>query len=129
MDQALDLVQRGALEPDRSDRLMAGRAGWIEANTGHKPRDLALFEGALTHSSRSDENYERLEFLGDRVLGLVIADWLYELFPAEPEGQLSRRLNVLVSRTTCAEVARDLDIAGRMQLGKQARDDGAFDSD
>ena len=108
---------------------MADLAGWIEAQTGHRPRDLALFERALTHSSRSDENYERLEFLGDRVLGLVVADWLYHLFPDEPEGKLSRRLNVLVSRTTCAEVARELGLASRMRLGKQARDDGAFESD
>jgi ribonuclease-3 len=129
MDQALDLVHRGALEPDRADGLMRELAGWIHAKSGHRPKDLALFERALTHSSRSDENYERLEFLGDRVLGLVIADWLYELFPAEPEGKLSRRLNVLVSRSTCAEVARDMDLAGQMRLGKQARDDGAFESD
>jgi len=108
---------------------MADLAAWIEANTGHRPIDLALFERALTHSSRSDENYERLEFLGDRVLGLAIAEWLYELFPAEAEGQLSRRLNVLVSRSTCAEVARDIDLAAHMRLGKQARDDGAFESD
>jgi ribonuclease-3 len=129
MVKALDLVQRGALEPDRRDRLMADLAAWIESATGHRPDDIALFERALTHSSRGDENYERLEFLGDRVLGLVIADWLYELFPAEPEGKLSRRLNVLVSRATCAEVGRDLDLAGQMRLGKQARDDGAFESD
>jgi ribonuclease-3 len=129
MDQALDLVQRGPLEPDWRDRLMAELADWIEANTGHRPADLAIFERALTHSSRGDENYERLEFLGDRVLGLVVADWLYELFPAEPEGKLSRRLNVLVARATCAEVARDLDLASQMRLGKQARDDGAFESD
>lgn len=108
---------------------MADLARWIENATGHRPADLGLFERALTHSSRGDENYERLEFLGDRVLGLVIADWLYELFPGEPEGKLSRRLNVLVSRATCAEVARDLDLAGQMRLGKQARDDGAFESD
>jgi ribonuclease-3 len=129
MDQALDLVQRRALEPDRADRRMSELADWIAARTGHRPADLALFERALTHSSRSDENYERLEFLGDRVLGLVIADWLYALFPGEPEGQLSKRLNVLVSRSTCAEVARELDLPGRMRLGKQARDDGAFESD
>ena len=108
---------------------MTDLAAWVEARTGHKPADLSMFERALTHSSRSDENYERLEFLGDRVLGLVIADWLYALFPAEPEGKLSRRLNVLVSRSTCAEVARDLDLASQMRLGKQARDDGAFESD
>jgi ribonuclease-3 len=108
---------------------MADLASWVEARTGHRPKDLTLFERALTHSSRSEENYERLEFLGDRILGLAIAAWLYELFPHEPEGKLSRRLNVLVSRTTCAEVARDLDLAAYMRLGKQARDDGAFESD
>jgi ribonuclease-3 len=129
MDQALDLALGGALGPDRADRLMADLARWLERHIGHKPIDLAMFERALTHSSRSDENYERLEFLGDRVLGLVIAAWLYELFPDEPEGKLSRRLNVLVARTTCAEVARELELATQMRLGKQARDDGAFESD
>ena len=108
---------------------MSDLRNWIERHTGHKPADLALFERALTHSSRGEENYERIEFLGDRVLGLVIADWLYDLFPSEPEGQLSKRLNVLVARTTCAEVGRELELAPHMRLGKQARDDGAFDSD
>jgi ribonuclease III len=108
---------------------MEGLAGWLSDKLGHEPGDLVLFERALTHSSRSEENYERLEFLGDRVLGLVVADWLYALFPDEPEGKLSKRLNVLVSRDTCAEVARELGLAARMKLGKQARDDGAFDSD
>ena len=104
-------------------------AGWIERTTGHKPKDTRLFERALTHSSRGDEDYERLEFLGDRVLGLAIASWLYELFPDEPEGKLSRRLNALVARETCAEVARDLGVGSEVRLGKQARDDGASDSD
>jgi ribonuclease III len=108
---------------------MISLADWLRDTLGHAPRDLALFERALTHSSRGEENYERLEFLGDRVLGLVIGDWLYELFPGEPEGKLSKRLNVLVSGWTCAEVARSLNVAGQMRLGKQARDDGAFDSD
>ena len=104
-------------------------AAWFEDVLGHRPRDAALFERALTHASRGDEDYERLEFLGDRVLGLVTATWLYELFPDEPEGKLSRRLNALVSGETCAEVARELEIGGRVRLGKQARDDGASDSD
>lgn len=105
-------------------------ADWVERSTGWRPRDAALFERALTHSSRSDEDdYERLEFLGDRVLGLAIAAWLYELFPEEPEGKLSRRLNMLVARETCAEVARELGAGDRIRLGKQARDDGASDSD
>jgi len=102
---------------------------WLGDKLGHRPKTLTLFELALTHASRSEENYERLEFLGDRVLGLATAAWLYELFPDEPEGKLSRRLNVLVSRAVCSEVARDIGIPERMRLGKQAREDGAQDSD
>ena len=92
---------------------------------GHEPRDSALFLTALTHSSHAGESYQRLEFLGDRVLGLVMGEWLFETFPAEPEGQLSRRLNALVSGETCAEIAKDLDLGRHIRLGKQARDDGA----
>jgi ribonuclease III len=102
---------------------------WLEAKLGRKPASLDLFERALTHSSLSEDNYERLEFLGDRVLGVTIADWLYGLFPDEPEGKLSRRLNVLVSRGTCAEVGREIGVARHMRLGKQALSDGAFESD
>lgn len=104
-------------------------AGWIEGVTGRRPSDLPLFERALTHASHGGDHYERLEYLGDRVLGLAMAAWLYETFPDEPEGKLSRRLNALVARETCADVARELDVADWMRLGKQARDDGALDSD
>ena len=66
--------------------------------------------------------YERLEFLGDRVLGLAVAAWLYELFPDEPEGQLSKRLNALVARETCAEVGRELGVgAGSGSASRPAR--------
>ena len=102
---------------------------WIESALGHKPSDIALFRRALTHSSQSPVNYERLEFLGDRVLGLVAAAWLYRLLPDEPEGKLSRRINALVSRETCAEIAREIGLVQHIRLGKQARDDGAGDSD
>ncbi len=108
---------------------MSDLAGWVRSALGHDPRDLQLFERALTHSSRGPDHYERLEFLGDRVLGLTVATWLYELFSGEPEGKLSRRYNVLVSGETCAEVAREIGVAGRMRLGKQAREDGAADSE
>jgi ribonuclease-3 len=104
-------------------------AAWLAEALGRRPHDPALFERALTHSSYGEENYERLEFLGDRVLGLVVATWLYEVFPDEPEGKLSRRFNALVARETCAEVARELGLGPRLRLGKQARDDGAWDSD
>jgi ribonuclease-3 len=102
---------------------------WLAETLGRTPADAALFERALTHSSHGEENYERLEFLGDRVLGLVVATWLFEVFPDEPEGKLSRRFNALVARETCAEVARELGLGARVRLGKQARDDGAWDSD
>ena len=73
-------------------------------------------------------DYQRLEFLGDRVLGLAIAEWLHERSDAA-EGKLSQRLNALVSRETCADVARQLGIAAHIRLGKQARSDGAGQSD
>jgi ribonuclease-3 len=104
-------------------------AGWIERTFGQAPRDLANWERALTHASRGDTHYERLEFLGDRVLGLAMAEWLFETFPEEPEGALSKRLNALVTGVVCAEVAREIGVPALLRLGKQARDDGASDSD
>jgi ribonuclease-3 len=102
---------------------------WIERTLGHAPGDLSLYERAATHSSREVDNYERLEFLGDRVLGLVMARWLFERFPSEPEGKLSWRLNALVAGSVCAEIAREIGLSPHVRLGKQARDDGAADSD
>ena len=101
---------------------------WLAAELGHRPADPALFARALTHSSHGAADYERLEFLGDRVLGLVAAAWLYRFFPDEPEGKLSRRFNAIVSRETCAEIGRDIGVAAHLRLGKQARDDGAVNS-
>jgi ribonuclease-3 len=104
-------------------------ADFVADQLGHEPKDLALFEAALTHSSSRGDNYERLEFLGDRVLGLVMARWLYERFPTEPEGNLSRRFNTLVDRVTCSDVGRDIGLPALIRLGKQAREDGANWSD
>ncbi|PKB25702.1 RNAse III [Novosphingobium kunmingense] len=96
---------------------------------GKTPADRALWLEALTHGSTGAErDYQRLEFLGDRVLGMVIAEWLYQLESAD-EGRLSQRLNALVSRATCAKVARAIGLADHIQLGKQAREDGGRDSD
>ena len=127
----MDLGLGGALGADRRNLLNTSNelADWLEKTLGHFPKDMALFTRALTHSSRGEDHYERLEYLGDRVLGLATATWLYELFPDEPEGKLSRRLNALVSGETCAEIARELGLADHIRLGKQARDDGAADSD
>ena len=104
-------------------------AKFVTERLGHEPKDLTLFERALTHSSLGRDSYERLEFLGDRVLGLAIGRWLYERFDAEPEGQLSRRHNALVARETCAEIGRVLGVPAMIRLGKQARDDGASNSE
>ncbi len=92
----------------------------------------ALTHGSFTEKPSKDavlRDYQRLEFLGDRVLGLVISDALLTQFPHDPEGQLSTRLNALVSRECCADVARSIGIADLIRLGKQARDDGGRDSD
>lgn len=108
---------------------MSGLPSFIADSLGREPREAKLFERALTHGSHGRDTYERLEFLGDRVLGLVVASWLYERFPSEPEGKMSRRYNVLVARETCAEIGRALDLPRHIKLGKQARDDQANMSD
>jgi len=109
---------------------MSGDATKFMRDTiGHKPATMRLFELALTHASTGGENYERLEFLGDRVLGMVIARALYERYPHEPEGNLSRRYNALVARETCAEIGRDLGVPALVRLGKQAREDQAAQSE
>ncbi|MBB4641249.1 ribonuclease III [Rhizorhapis suberifaciens] len=126
----MDLVYRGALQPHRGKLLnRPDSLEWVRGKLGHDPVDLNLFTEALTHGSHGPKNYERLEFLGDRVLGLIMAEWLYEHFADEPEGMLSRRLNALVAGETCAEIARNLALGPNMRLGKQARDDGAIESD
>jgi ribonuclease-3 len=102
---------------------------FISEAIGGEPGKPELFERALTHGSHGRETYERLEFLGDRVLGLVVAAWLYERFPSEPEGKMSRRYNALVARETCADVGRSLELPPYIRLGKQAREDHAQLSD
>jgi ribonuclease-3 len=92
----------------------AALAKAIAERTGHAFHDLRLLETALTHSSavRAAANNERLEFLGDRVLGLVIAEMVLEQFPDAPEGEIAPRFNALVDARTCAEVGIQLDLEG-----------------
>ena len=108
---------------------MSEVAAFVRDQLGHEPKDLSLFELALTHSSVGRDSYERLEFLGDRVLGMVIANALYGRYPQEPEGNLSKRYNALVDRETCAENAREIGVPMLVRLGKQAREDRASQSD
>lgn len=102
---------------------------FVRDQLGHSAKDATLFELAFTHSSVGRDSYERLEFLGDRVLGMVIANALYQRYPNEPEGNLSRRYNGLVDRETCAENGREIGVPALIRLGKQAREDGANQSD
>ena len=127
----MDLVSGAARPPPGLCEFAAlsDLADYLADTLGHRPRDPALFERALTHASAHRESYERLEFLGDRVLGLIVSRWLYERFPDEPEGKLSRRFNVLVARETCGEIGREIGLPARIRLGKQARDDAANYSD
>ena len=95
---------------------------------GSLDNDLLWLE-ALTHGSTgAARDYQRLEFLGDRVLGLAIAEWLFE-DGDDAEGKLSQRLNALVSRRMCAQIAREIGLPPHIRLGAQARADGGTDSD
>jgi ribonuclease-3 len=101
---------------------------WLE-RLGFTVTDEALWSEALTHGSTGEaRDYQRLEFLGDRVLGLAIAEWLYRREDGA-EGELAQRLNALVSRATCATIAREIGLPDHVRLGRQARDDGAHASD
>lgn len=101
-------------------------AAWVRERLGYEPRDLALFRAALTHRSATGPNNERLEFLGDAVLSLVIAHELYAAFPAAAEGDLSRLRARLVSREPLAEIAAELGIGGTLQLGSGELKSGGF---
>ena len=85
----------------------------LEDAIGHHFSDRDLFTEALTHSSAAGQvgSYERLEFLGDRVLGLVLADYFYAHCPQDDEGQLSLRFHAAARQSTLAAVARDLQLA------------------
>lgn len=94
----------------------------VAAALGHSFRDPGLLEQALTHPSagsgqRTYASYQRLEFLGDRVLGLVIADLLYRRWPEADEGELSRRNHALVDGPTCARVAGRLGVGPALLMG------------
>ncbi len=85
----------------------------LELNIGYTFKNKALLQQALTHSSVTSNihrNYERLEFLGDRILGITIASMLYEMFPDEPEGNLAQRYAILVSKEIVSEVVTNLGI-------------------
>jgi ribonuclease-3 len=97
--------------------------GPLEDRIGYRFEDAELLDCALTHISaltgKSDRmgSYQRLEFLGDHVLGLVVSDMLFRNFPKANEGELSRRLADLVRKETCADMAREIDLGSVIRLG------------
>jgi ribonuclease-3 len=97
-------------------------ASALEKTIGYRFKDRDLLQRSLTHisaisgGSRAD-SYQRLEFLGDHVLGLIISDMLFRAFPKADEGELSRRLADLVRREACADVARATDLGAALRLG------------
>lgn len=107
---------------DRPDWPLA----WVRAQLGYEPRDPALFRAALTHRSAAGPNNERLEFLGDAVLNLVVAHHLYAAFPEATEGDLSRLRSRVVSGEPLAEVAASLALGEALQLGSGELKTGGF---
>jgi ribonuclease III len=101
---------------------------WAREALGHDFSDTKLLETALTHGGGRKRNYERLEFLGDRVLGCVVAAWLYQRFD-ETEGELARRFAALVDKGTCAEVARAVGVPPMIRMDTAARQAGVHRSD
>lgn len=100
----------------------------MEALIGYGFKDPALLEQALTHRSLNEKNNQRLEFLGDSVLGLLIAELLYQLYPAEPEGDLSRRLVSLVNGEQLAVIARELKLGEHMEMAVSEEEQGGRDN-
>jgi len=118
-DGAAPAPSRAAAASKRRNRIAVG----VEAKIGYRFNDSSLLDRALTHVSALSGprnpagSYQRLEFLGDHVLGLVISDMLFRAFPRANEGELSRRLADLVRKDACAEVARTLDLGAAIKLG------------
>ena len=107
-------------------RFTAARYEQIAARIGYRFEDKALLRHALTHSStkRKADDYERLEFLGDRVLGLVIAEELFRSHPGQREGHMSARHSQLVRGETCAEAGRALALEEFIVTGESERSKG-----
>ena len=96
----------------------------LESAIGYRFRDITLLQNALTHSSYANERWhnslmsnERLEFLGDSVLGMVVAEFLYRKFPDRPEGELTRMRADMVCEASLADVAQKLRLGDHLLLG------------
>jgi ribonuclease-3 len=129
--EASSQPEDGAAPPTRRKRskntlrleAAAAATAALEARIGHKFSNPELLATALTHVSalktarKRGDSYQRLEFLGDHVLGLVVSDMLYRAFPRADEGELSKRLADLVRKESCADVAKALALVDDIKLG------------
>jgi ribonuclease III len=123
-------LTRKATTPDRD-------IDGLEHALGHRFSDRELLKAALRHSSvapgagraraRTGDNFERFEFLGDRVVGLVVADLLLARYPREPEGDVARRHATLVSRRVLAEIAVEMDLGRYLRLTRGEEVSGGRD--
>lgn len=110
---------------------MSTKSDGLEKTIGYVFEDASLLEAALTHASlqKKEGDYERLEFLGDRVLGLVIATLLYKAFPAENEGSLAKRHTALVQQKALVGVARAIGLPDHLRLSSGERKAGGLNKD
>jgi len=97
---------------------MQATTSWCEQRFHYRFKDDILLQTALTHRSHSVDNNERLEFLGDAALDLVISELLYQSYSKQTEGSLSRMRSNLVKGNTLAELAKELDVGDYLILGK-----------
>jgi ribonuclease-3 len=105
------------------------RVRWAQRALGLEFSDPSLLEQALTHRSASKLNNERLEFLGDAMLGMSVATWLFEHRPEANEGDLSRARAALVNRRMLARVGRGIEIDGQLVLGSGELSSGGAQRD
>lgn len=101
----------------------------LQRKLAYQFSELELLRLALTHRSKGALNYERLEFLGDSILGFVVADFLYSKYPTLAEGKLSRMRSSLVRKETLADVARSLQLSDHLILGEGELKSGGFNRD
>ena len=101
----------------------------LELKLGYSFQNIKLLDQALTHRSFGAVHNERLEFLGDSILGMIIAKELYDRFPKCPEGYLTRMRSTLVRETTLAQLAREFGIGNCLRLGPGELKTGGFRRD
>jgi len=103
--------------------------GELQRKLSYEFEDTNLLTRALTHRSKGPDNNERLEFLGDSILGFLVAEWLYDRFPDVAEGKLSRMRSIVVRKQTLAAHARNLEVPKFLILGEGEQKSGGFNRD